>query len=149
MSTPTTSRQNSAFKQLVVNAVLMNLIDPVRGQPTRNNTAERLDEHNAPTSQLMSKFLDAFALICSTSSKGAETASAVCFEHKPASTPILRVARNRGLSSQDHTKLEHVLQILGDVSEKSRHARFVPNIALILMSCLLAPFREDCRLHRG
>lgn len=125
-NSPSTPHQNSAFKQLVVNAVLMNLIDPVRGQPTRNSTAERLDEHNAPTSQLMSKFLDAFALICSTSSKGAETASAVCFEHKPTSTPILRIARNRGLSSRDHTKLEHVLKILGDVSGKSSHARSVP-----------------------
>ena len=120
MSSPKTPRYNNASKQLVVNTVLISLIVPVRGQPTRDNFAERLDEHNVPTSQLMPRFLDSFALICSTSSKGRETASAVCFERKRASTPILRVARNQGLSPQDRTKLEHVLQILVDVTEASR-----------------------------
>jgi len=100
------------LKRFVVQSALLSLIDPVRGEPTRTSLDENPDGDISGGQKLKQKFLDSFALICSTSSSGAETASAVCLEqHAPAGT-ILRVARNHGLTPKDLTGLENVLQIL-------------------------------------
>lgn len=105
-------------KRFVVQTALLRLIDPVRGKPTRTALDENPDTDISGGQQLKQKFLDSFALICSTSSSGAETASAVCLEqHSPAGT-VLRVARNRGLTPEVLTGLERVLQILRVVARK-------------------------------
>lgn len=105
------------LKRFVTHSTLLALIDPVRGEPTRASPDENPDANISGGLQLMQKFLDSFALICSTSSSGAETASAVCLEHAPAGS-ILRVARNRGLTPKDLIGLEEVLKILRVVAEK-------------------------------
>jgi len=105
------------LKHFLVHSALLALIDPVRGKPTRNS----LDEHpdgDVLGAQLKIKFLDSFALICSTSKKGAETASAVCLEQYAQGGTILRVARNRGLAPGDLTGLEKVLQVLREIARK-------------------------------
>ncbi|KAI1878829.1 hypothetical protein JX265_003006 [Neoarthrinium moseri] len=101
-----------AHKRLVVNSALLSLIDPVRGAPTKSLLDGHPDDDFLKCHQLKERFLDSFALICSTSGCGKETASAVCMEQNQASETILRVARNHGLSNQDRNGLERVLQIL-------------------------------------
>ncbi len=108
----TTRERGEARKQLLINSVLLSLVEPVRGEPTKCLLECYPDADVLNSSQLKEKFLDSFALICSTSSSGKETASAVCMEQKRPSGTILRIARNRGLSQQDRVGLERVLQIL-------------------------------------
>src|SRR5690242_20294619 len=84
------------LKRFVVHSALLSLIDPVREGPTRASPDENPDGDISGGQQLKQKFLDSFALICSTSSSGAETASAVCLEQHATAGTILRLARNRG-----------------------------------------------------
>jgi len=107
-----TRERSEARKQLLINSVLLSLIDPVRGEPTKCLLDGHPDADVLRKVQLKEKFLDSFALICSTSSSGKETASAVCMEQNQPSGTILRVARNRGLSQQTLIGLKRVLQIL-------------------------------------
>jgi hypothetical protein len=109
------------LKRFVVRSALLSLIDPVRGEPTRTSLDENPAGDISGGQQLKQKFLDSFALICSTSSSGAETASAVCLEQHAAAGAILRVARNRGLTAQDLAGLEQVLQILRKVARKGTY----------------------------
>ncbi len=99
-------------KNLVINMALLSLIDPVRGEPTKGPLDRHPDDDVWRSHQLKERFLDSFALICSSSSSGQETASAVCMEQNQPFGTILRVARNRGLSQQDLIRLKKVLQIL-------------------------------------
>ncbi|KAF4334247.1 hypothetical protein FBEOM_11919 [Fusarium beomiforme] len=108
----------SELKKFVVHAALLSLIDPVREEPTRSSFDENPDSDILGSQQLRQKFLDSFALICSTSSSGATTASAVCLEWNAPAPAILRVARNHGLTSADLTGLKRVLQILQAVARK-------------------------------
>jgi hypothetical protein len=109
------------LKRFVVQSALLSLIDPVREEPTRTSLDENPDGDISGGKQLKQKFLDSFALICSTSSSGAETVSAVCLEQHAAAGAILRVARNRGLTPQDLTGLEKVLQILREVARNGTY----------------------------
>jgi len=102
----------------VVHSALLDLIDPVRGEATRTPLDENPDGDTSGGQRLKQKFLDAFALLCSTSSKGAETASAVCLEQNVPAGAILRVARNHGLSPKDRAGLEMVLQVLQAIARK-------------------------------
>jgi hypothetical protein len=106
------------LKRFVVRSALLSLIDPVRGEATRTSLDEDPDTDISGGWQLKQKFLDSFALICSTSSSGAETASAVCLEQHASAETILRVARNRGLTPNDMTGLQGVLAILQQVAKK-------------------------------
>ncbi|KAH8903007.1 hypothetical protein BR93DRAFT_885843 [Coniochaeta sp. PMI_546] len=107
-------------QRFVLHSALLSLIDPVRGEPTRNLLDENRDGDIFGGQQLKQKFLDSFALICSTSSSGAETASAVCLEQHVQSEAILRVARNRGFTSKDLSGLERVLRVLRVVARKEK-----------------------------
>lgn len=100
-------------KHFFINAALLALIDPVRGTPTKESleTYYAQDEF-LQSYQVRQRFLNSFAFICSTSSSGKETASAVCMEQNRLGEIILRVARNHGLSRPDLNGLERVLQIL-------------------------------------
>ncbi|KAK2593835.1 hypothetical protein QQS21_008450 [Conoideocrella luteorostrata] len=126
--TPTTKKatlteiSEADLNRFVVQSALLSLIDPVRGQPTRASLDESPDGDISGGQLLKQKFLDSFALICSTSSSGAETASAVCLEqYAPAGGAVLRVARNRGLTPEVLTGLERVLQTLRVVARKGTY----------------------------
>lgn len=122
------------LERFVIKSALLNLIDPVRGEPTRSLLEENPDGDISVGQRLNQKFLDSFAFICSTSSSGAETASAVCLEqHAPAGS-ILRVARNRGFTPKDLSGLEKVLQILREVSRKDKSStQAEPEILLLVV----------------
>lgn len=107
-----TQERGEARKQFLINSALLSLIDPVRGKPTKGLLDKHPDDNVSRSHQLKEKFLDSFALICSTSCSGKETASAVCMEQNQLPGTILRVARNRGLLQRDLIRLERVLQIL-------------------------------------
>jgi hypothetical protein len=100
-------------KQFLMNSALLALIDPVRGEPTKDSPEAFYSQDEFLQSyQVKQRFLNSFAFICSTSSSGKETASAVCMEQNRPSEIILRVARNHGLSRPDLKGLEMVLQLL-------------------------------------
>jgi hypothetical protein len=109
------------LKRFVMHSALLWLIDPVRGKPTRTSLDENPDGDISGGQQLKQKFLDSFALICSTSKSGAETAAAVCLEQNPPAGSILRVARNRGLTPEALAGLERVLQTLRLVAKKGTY----------------------------
>ena len=112
------------LKRFVVQSALLRLVDPVRGEPTRTSLDENPDSDIVGGPQLKQKFLDSFALICSTSGSGAETASAVCLEQHDLAGAILRVARNNGLTAKDLAGLEGVLEILRAVARKGTFALY-------------------------
>lgn len=107
-----TREPGGAHRQFIINSALLSLIDPVRGEPTKGVLEGHPDDDVSRSHQLKERFLDSFALICSTSSSGKETASAVCMEQHQSTGTTLRVARNRGLSQQDLKKLSRVMRIL-------------------------------------
>jgi hypothetical protein len=115
-----------ARKHLVINSALLSLIDPVRGEPTRSPLEGDPDDDVLRSHHLKERFLDSFALICSTSSSGKETASAVCMEQNQPSGTVLRVARNRGLSQQDLIRLGRVLQILTAAANRGMYSSELP-----------------------
>jgi hypothetical protein len=115
------------IKRFVVHSVLLSLIDPVRQAPTRTPLDENPDGDTAGGQRLKQKFLEAFALVCSTSSSGAETASAVCLEQHGPAGAVLRLARNRGLTPKDLIGLESILQILRAVARKGWFFRSSPS----------------------
>ncbi|KAM0235335.1 hypothetical protein ACHAP5_009730 [Fusarium lateritium] len=106
------------LNRFVLHSALLRLIDPVRGEPTRYTLDESPDGSLLGSRQLTQRFLDSFALICSTSGSGAKTASAVCLEAHGQSGAILRVARNHGLTPEDLAGLKKVLKVLQEVAEK-------------------------------
>ncbi|KAH7213075.1 hypothetical protein DER44DRAFT_862086 [Fusarium oxysporum] len=108
------------FDRFVLHSALLRLIDPVRGKPTRSTLDENPDGSFLGAWQLQQKFLDSFALVCSTSSSGAETATAVCLETHDQVGNILRLARNHGLTPGDLAGLKRVLQVLQEVSRKEK-----------------------------
>lgn len=110
-------------ERFVVQSALLRLIDPVRGKPKRTLLDENPNGDTSGGQRLKHRFLASFALICSTSSSGADTASAVCLEQHVPSGAVLRVARNRGLAPKDLTSLEKVLQTLQEVARKGKCPR--------------------------
>ncbi|KAF9775578.1 hypothetical protein IL306_006302 [Fusarium sp. DS 682] len=108
------------LNRFVLHTALLRLIDPVRGEPTRSTLDENPDGSLLGAWQLKQKFLDSFALICSTSSSGAETATAVCLETHEQAGNILRIARNHGLTTRDLSGLKNVLQVLREVASKEK-----------------------------
>ncbi|KAF3767952.1 hypothetical protein M406DRAFT_338624 [Cryphonectria parasitica EP155] len=95
-----------AHSRFIQVATLLSLIDP---HPHDNAGKQE---------QLVKKFLDSFALICSTSSKGAESASAVCLEVGHPTGTILRLARNLGVSQDLTDGLRDILNDLTAVATK-------------------------------
>ncbi len=119
--TPLTRIGRADLKRFVVQSALLSLIDPVRQAPTRTLLDENPEGGSLRAQQLKQKFLDSFALICSTSGSGAESASAVCLEQRSPAGAILRVARNHGMTPKDLTGIENVLQMLRLIARNGIH----------------------------
>lgn len=110
------SLTGEAHRRFVLVATLLCLIDPVRGEPTVHNLDRHPHDNVQKMEHLQKKFLDSFAFICSTSSKGAETASAVCLEQGHLSGTVLRLARNLGVPRDLVNRLQDILDELLAVS---------------------------------
>lgn len=101
-----------AQKRFTKVVTLLHLIDPVRGEPTEHSMDRHPHEGLGQREHHQKKFLDSFALICSTSRQGGETASAVCMEPNHPSGTVLRLARNLGVPPDLVDRLHAVLDNL-------------------------------------
>ncbi|KAL6408495.1 hypothetical protein AUP68_08352 [Ilyonectria robusta] len=108
----------NAQKRFVQITTLLSLIDPVRGEPITHTLDRHPHDGRQTRERLQKKFLDSFALICSTSSKGGETASAVCLENSHPSGTIIRLARNLGVPEGLTGSLQAILDDLAAVASK-------------------------------
>lgn len=99
----------NGLSHFVAVSTLLFLLDPVRGKPTVYSLDRHPNDSTWRHDNLQTRFLDSFALICSTASKGAETASAVCLEQDHSSGNILRLARNIGVPDNLIDRLQIVL----------------------------------------
>jgi len=107
-----------AHKRFVIVTSLLYLIDPVRGEPTAHSLDRHPHDSNWRLENLQKKFLDSFALICSTSRTGGKTASAVCLEQGHPAGNVLRLARNLGVPQDLVSQLQQVLNDLSAVAAK-------------------------------
>jgi len=105
-----------ARKRFIMVRVLLSLLDPVRGEPTVHSLDRHPQDCAGKFEHLHKKFLDSFALICSTSSKGSETAAAVCLETEHPMGNVLRIARNQAIPPDLTERLESVLESLRTVA---------------------------------
>lgn len=87
----------NAQSRFIQAAVLLHLLDPVRGEPTVYELDRDLNEVEPQRERLLKrKFLESFALVCATKKDG-DTVSAVSIEEGFSEGTVLRVARNHGL----------------------------------------------------
>ena len=127
-------------KRFTVVATLLSMIDPVRGESTVHSLDRHPHDNARKQEHLQKKFLDSFALVCSTSGKGGETASAVCLEPGYPSGTVLRLARNLGVPRDLIDSLERILDDLSAVASKGM---FMP--AQFRMEAMsYAPLRGIC-----
>ena len=108
-------------KRFTVVAALLSMIDPVRGESTVHSLDRHPHDNARKQEHLQKKFLDSFALICSTSSKGGETASAVCLEPGYPSGTVLRLARNLGVPRELISSLELILDDLTAIASRGMY----------------------------
>ncbi|OIW33033.1 hypothetical protein CONLIGDRAFT_695336 [Coniochaeta ligniaria NRRL 30616] len=109
----------AAHKRFVIITTLLSLIDPVRGEPTVHSLDRHPHDGAGKHENHQKKFLDSFALICSTSRVGGDTASAVCLEQGHISGGnVLRLARNLGVPPELTNQLQEVLDDLAAVAAK-------------------------------
>lgn len=101
-----------AHEDFIAISTLLSLIDPVRGSATIHDIDKHPDDNSWMHDNLQKKFLESFALICSTAKKGGETASAVCLEQSGNSGTILRLARNLGVPIDLISRLQEILECL-------------------------------------
>lgn len=113
----------NAQKRFVQITTLLSLIDPVRGEPIAHSLDRHPHDDKQTRDRLRKKFLDSFALICSTSRQGGETASAVCLENPHPSGTIIRLARNLGVPEGLTVSLQAILDDLAAVASRGRHQR--------------------------
>ena len=97
--------------RFIQGAVLLYLIDPVRGEPT----AYGLDKDSSLLDHsrelfLKRKFLDSFALICAIK-KDPKTVSAACLEEDQPGGTVVRIASNAGVSEDTIRSLQRLVDM--------------------------------------
>lgn len=115
---PHTGQALQRFTKVVT---LLHLIDPVRGEPTVHSLDRHPHDSIGQRENIQKKFLDSFALICSTSRRGGDTASAVCLEPGHPSGTVLRLARNLGVQPDLLDRLQAILDNLSLVATGGVH----------------------------
>ncbi|KAF2093311.1 hypothetical protein NA57DRAFT_81643 [Rhizodiscina lignyota] len=97
-------------------AVLLHLLDPVRGEPTTHGLDRDLNEFELNRERLLKrKFLDSFALICATKKDG-DTVSAASLEEGLPEGTVIRVASNHGVTKATLCGLQELVSILNAVA---------------------------------
>jgi hypothetical protein len=97
-------------------AVLLSMLDPVRGEAS----TQSLDEDPAKTELtreqfLKRKFLDSSALICAVRKEG-DSVSAACMEEGEPQGTIVRVASNAGVSEGTLEMLRAIIDKLNTIA---------------------------------
>jgi hypothetical protein len=103
-------------KRFIGDAVLLHLLDPVRGSPT----AYGLDRHPHDTDVsreilLKRKFLDSVALLASTHKDGDRVSAAAIEEGAPEGTTV-RIASNAGVCDSTLSCLQDLVSDLNNLS---------------------------------
>ena len=96
------------------------MIDPVRGEPSEHTFDQHRHNRYGREDHVTRKFLDSFALVAAGDKSGADAASAVCMEKEFKSGPVLRLARNKGISPERTKKLQDLIDDLSAVASKSK-----------------------------
>lgn len=105
-----------AEKRFMEASGLLYMLDPVRGAPTVHGLDKHLHDGGVTRSHLLkSKFLDSFALICSTKKNGDSVSAAALEEGLPDGT-VIRVASNAGVASSTLLRLQEIVQVLNGVA---------------------------------
>ena len=96
-------------------AVLLHMLDPVRGEPTTHGLDEDSYETRTPRERLLKrKFLDSFALICAIRKDG-DSVSAACMEEGAPQGTVIRVASNCGVSEKTLGQLREIVAVLNSI----------------------------------
>lgn len=97
-------------------AVLLHLLDPVRGEPTTYGLDHDMHELGVSRESLLKrKFLDSLALVCAAK-KDAASVSAVCMEEGHPHGTVLRFASNGGVREHVLSQIRKIISILNDLS---------------------------------
>lgn len=97
-------------------AVLLYLLDPVRGEPTTHGLDHDHNEIEPHREYLLKrKFLDSFALVCAIKKNG-DTVSAASLEEGQPEGTILRVVSNNGIADSTLHELRELVGILNAVA---------------------------------
>lgn len=100
-------------------AVLLHMLDPVRGEPTAYGLDQDPYEIQSSRERLLKrKFLDSFALLCATKKDG-DSVSAACMEEGLPEGTIVRVASNGGVRESTLYQLQQILDALNDIANTS------------------------------
>ena len=98
-------------------AILLRMLDPVRGEATAHDLDQDIHEMTTPRERLLKrKFLNSFALICAVRKDG-ESVSAICMKEGASQETIIRIVSNAGISEKILRKVRElvtVLNIIGD-----------------------------------
>ena len=98
-------------------AVLLRMLDPVRGEATAHGLDQ--DSHEMTTTRerlLKRKFLDSFALICAIKRDGDST-SAACMEEGAPQGTIIRIASNAGVGKKTLDGARELVATLNSVGD--------------------------------
>ncbi|KAI0810000.1 hypothetical protein GGR55DRAFT_647604 [Xylaria sp. FL0064] len=102
----------NAQNRFIQAAVLLHLLDSVRGEPTEHGLDR--DTHEVEPYQerlLKRKFLDSFALICATKKDG-DTVLAVSIEEGFPEGTLIRIASNHGVTNSTLCGLRELVVVL-------------------------------------
>ncbi|TLS20443.1 uncharacterized protein PpBr36_11276 [Pyricularia pennisetigena] len=102
-------------KRFIENAVLLHLLDPVRGSPTANSLDRNADPGESRESVLKRKFLDSLALVASTHKNGDKVSAATLEEGAPDGT-VVRVASNAGVCDSTLFRLQDLMSDLNEIA---------------------------------
>ena len=96
-------------------AVLLRMLDPVRGEPTIHGLDQDPHEIGIPRERLLKrKFLDSFALICAVKKDG-DSVSAACMEEGAPQGTIVRIASNSGVAGRTLSQLRELVDVLNRI----------------------------------
>jgi hypothetical protein len=97
-------------------AVLLCIIDPVRGDSSTHGLDHDIHEIETPQERLLKKkFLDSFALLCAIRKDGASV-SAACMEEGAPEGTVIRIASNAGVNQNTLSQLRCIVDVLNEVA---------------------------------
>lgn len=103
-------------ERFVQTAVLLRLLDPVRGEPTTYGLDQDSHSTQAPRQQILKrKFIDSLALICATR-RDADTVSAATLEEGGPDGAVVRIASNAGVTEETQNDLRDMLRVLESIA---------------------------------
>jgi hypothetical protein len=112
-------------------AVLLYMLDPLRGEPTGYGLDQDPYEIESPRERMLKrKFLDSFALVCAIRKDG-DSVSAACIEEGLPEGTIIRVASNSGVREETLNQVRDIVDILnhiasgGNVSPIDSHTKAI------------------------